>query len=462
MTPLRIVAAFGLLLTISCRPTIAVGPGDVYLLVNRNDPGSREVADYYCRKRSVPADNVLTFDLPAREDCSRDDYDLRLVRPLRERLAALRDKPIVLAVVYGMPLRVGPKEPNDNEKKERDELTIRADSYRSRLRELKDAVHNLDEKSKGVRSPDGDELDQRRQEQASTQKSLDTLESRRRWLSYAESEAALDSELAMLWYDRYELRRWQLNLLYFQVPEAARRGKPPIVMTARLDGPSVAVVKRMIDDAVETEARGLSGKVYVDARGIRFDPKSETGHGYGGYDESMREMARLLQQTGKMTVVLDDRPELFGPGSCPDCALYCGWYSLGKYVDCCRFVPGAVAWHLASSEATTLRDPHTKEWCKNILENGAAATLGPVAEPYTIGFPKPAEFFGFLATGEYTLVECYWKTELFASWMTTLIGDPLYNPFKKNPRLKIDDVKPSPAGADRRSARRGDLARTSR
>ena len=54
-----------------------------------------------------------------------------------------------------------------------------------------------------------------------------------------------------------------------------------------------------------------------------------------------------------------------------------------------------------------------------------------MAEPYTVGFPKPAEFFGFLATGKYTLAECYAKTVLFASWMTALVGDPLYNPFKR-------------------------------
>jgi hypothetical protein len=27
----------------------------------------------------------------------------------------------------------------------------------------------------------------------------------------------------------------------------------------------------------------------------------------------------------------------------------------------------------------------------------------------------------------------------------TLIGDPLYNPYKKNPMVKAADVKPSPA-----------------
>jgi hypothetical protein len=75
-----------------------------------------------------------------------------------------------------------------------------------------------------------------------------------------------------------------------------------------------------------------------------------------------------------------------------------------------------------------------------------AATLGPVAEPYTIGFPKPSEFLGFLATGEYTLVESYARSMILCSWMTVLVGDPLYKPFAKNPQLKVADVLPSPNG----------------
>src|SRR5262249_36281836 len=86
------------------------------------------------------------------------------------------------------------------------------------------------------------------------------------------------------------------------------------------------------------------------------------------------------------------------------------------------------AYHIASSEAVSLRNPTSRLWCKCLLERGVAATLGPVAEPYTIGFPKPAEFFGLLVTGKYTLVECYAKTALLTSWMTVLVGDPLSTP----------------------------------
>ena len=132
-----------------------------------------------------------------------------------------------------------------------------------------------------------DDLKARRKERADLENRLRPLESRRRFLSYAESNAAVDSELAMLWYEGYDLRRWQLNLLYFQVPEEARKGKQPMLMTCRLDGPSVELVKRLIDQAVETEAKGLQGKVYVDARGIKYHAGGDA-FGYGGYDESMR------------------------------------------------------------------------------------------------------------------------------------------------------------------------------
>jgi uncharacterized protein (TIGR03790 family) len=159
----------------------------------------------------------------------------------------------------------------------------------------------------------------------------------------------------------------------------------------------------------------------------------------------MRDAAKLLEKAG-MKVTLDNKNEVLPADSAKGVAIYCGWYSHANFVDCCDYVPGAIAWHLASSEAVTLRNKDSKLWCPNLLKKGVAATLGPVAEPYTIGFPKPAEFFGFLATGEYTLVESYSRSVLFCSWMTVLVGDPLYNPFKKNAKLKVADVVPSPMG----------------
>ncbi len=439
MTGPRLLVGAVLLTALAC-PSYALGPADVFVIYNKNLPASRDVADYYAQKREVPADHLIGLDLPEGEDISRADYDKRLLVPLREALKDRKDKVKVLLTVYGVPLRVGRSEPTADEKIEAAKVNPLVELYQGKLITLDAEIKELEAKSK-----DAPQLVERRAERESLQALLRPLEARRQHLAHAESEAAVDSELSLLWWDHYELRRWQLNLLYFQVTEKMRAGKEPVVMVSRLDGPTLAIVKGLVDQAVEVEKKGLVGKAYFDARGIRFDPKGgDTGHGYGGYDESLREAAKLLRETAKMDVVLDDKPELFAEGSCPDCALYCGWYSLMNYVRCLKPVRGAVAYHIASGEAVSLRDPKSKQWCKCLLEDGVAATLGPVAEPYTIGFPKPAEFFGYLVTGKYTLVECYWKTSLFTSWMTVLVGDPLYNPYAKNPKMDAAAVKPSP------------------
>ena len=436
-----------LCLLLSAAPGRALGPEDVYLLVNKNVAESREIAEHYRAKRGVPRDHILVFDLPTTEDVSREVYEERLAAPLRKQLADRRDKAKVLLSIYGIPLRVGGNKPSAAEKTELDKVRKELEPLRKQHRALQETIKSLAEKAKkNPKGSESKEVETRKKERTALEQKIHRLEQRVRWLSHSESHAALDSELSLLWHSGFDLRRWQLNLLYWQVGQAIRDGKPPMVMTARLDGPNAALVKRLIDRSIEIEAKGLQGKVYVDARNIRYDPKQDPGFGYGGYDESLREMAKLLEKEAKMSVTLDNKPELFAPGSCPECALYCGWYSHAKFVDCCRFSPGAVAYHIASSEAVSLRNPKVTYWCKNLLEKGAVATLGPVAEPYTIGFPKPAEFFGFLVTGKYTLVECYWRTEILTSWMTVLIGDPLYNPYAKSPRLKPEQVKPSPAG----------------
>lgn len=394
-------------------PARGLEPREVVVVSNRNVPDSQRIAEHYLVMRDVPKENHVPLDLPAGEDISRADFQRQLVRPLRKALLLRRNEIKCLLTVYGVPLRVGPKILNDEEQGEENRLT-------EELKSL-DAAQQPAEAAR--------------------------LQVRLNSLSAKESVAAVDSELMLLWWSTYPLARWMVNPLYFPFPEESRRTMPPVMMTARLDGPSPEIALRLINDAVAVERHGLEGKAYIDARGMKFDLKKpgESGTGYEGYDQSFREAAELLKQGG-LDVTLNDQPELFPAGSCPDCAIYAGWYSLAKYVPACRFTQGAVAWHLASAEAVTLRDPNAKLWCPNLLKDGVAVTLGPVAEPYTIGFPKPAEFFGFLATGKYTVAECYAKTVIFASWMGVLVGDPLYNPFAKHPLIKEEDIHTSPKG----------------
>jgi len=414
-----------LILLISATPLFALEPQNIMIVANKDMPESISVARHYASKRKVPDENIILLSLPKGEDILRVDFETKLAEPLREALKSKKDKIKVLLTVYGVPLRVGAKVLNAEDKVKADDIKKQLDSSRKEL-----AVAEKDKTEK-------DKLD-------GFKKKVAELNDQHRISIALESLACVDSELMCLWWPPYELSRWQPNPLYWKAPKELKNRFPNTLMTCRLDGPTADIAKRLVDDAVEVEANGLKGKVYFDARGIGFNSKNPgDSSGYGGYDESFREAAALLKSAG-MDVTLDDKGALFEPDSCKDAALYSGWYSHANFIDCCKYVKGAVAWHLASSEAITLRKPASKVWCPNLLQKGVAATLGPVAEPYTIAFPKPAEFFGFLATGKYTLVETYSRTTYLTSWMTVLVGDPLYNPYKNTPMVKESLIEPSP------------------
>lgn len=253
-----------------------------------------------------------------------------------------------------------------------------------------------------------------------------------------ETYSSFDSELSLLYWPEYPLLRERPNLLHYAYDGNAGRDTHPTLMVSRLEAPTIELTKGLIDAAIETEQTGLTGRFYIDSRGLEFDGK--TRGSYGDYDEALRHLAKLVQEETEWKVVFDKRPELFEPDSCPDAALYCGWYSLAKYIDSFTWKRGAVAYHIASSEAVTLRDANSEVWCKRMLEKGVCATLGPVHEPYLHAFPRPDEFFPALMSGRYTLVEAYYRTLPSNSWVMVLIGDPLYRPFAKSPEFNSEEI----------------------
>ncbi len=404
----------------------------VLVIANQAMADSVEVAEHYLAKRKVPRENLALLNLPTGEDISRKDYNEKIRAPLRDLLKGREKQIRVLLTVYGVPLRVGGQEPSPEEKAQLDRI-------RPRMEELKKEIAELDKKKSEPGIPEKIKM---------AQGKLGDLQKEEAKYIHPESHACVDSELMMLWIDGYPLARFLPNELNWRFPKAKRNKNHRYLMTSRLDGPGKEVAKRLVDDAVAVEeAGGLQGKAYFDARGIAYSPekKGETGTGYEGYDQSYRDAAQVVKESG-LDTVLDDKPELFKAESCPDAALYSGWYSLANYIPACKLNRGAVAWHLASYEASTLRDAKSKVWCVGLLKDGAAVTLGPVAEPYTVGFPKPEEFFGFLVTGEETVVEVYAKTALLVSWMTVFVGDPLYNPYGKSKPGDGGKVFPSPKG----------------
>ncbi|WP_133111603.1 TIGR03790 family protein [Candidatus Scalindua japonica] len=253
------------------------------------------------------------------------------------------------------------------------------------------------------------------------------------------TSASVDSELTLVLAENFQRSKWLLNpfmINYAKMPgiEFIRR---KTVMVGRLDAPSPDMAKRLVDDAMQAEKSGLTGTMYIDARGLSEAVAKDS---YGLYDAHLLRLHKIVQSKSSFPVVLNDKPGLFPEKSCTDAALYVGWYSLANYVDSFEWKKGAVGFHIASSEASTLKKKGSQVWCKRMIEEGVAATIGPVSEPYLSSFPLPDLFFPLLMTGKLTLLETYFRSTPHISWRQILIGDPLYTPFRKNPVIDLDSL----------------------
>jgi uncharacterized protein (TIGR03790 family) len=257
------------------------------------------------------------------------------------------------------------------------------------------------------------------------------------YLESKDTGAAFDNELALVHWTAYSRTRWRDNPFYY----ANKKQHVPVTyMVMRLDAPHPEKVKDIITQSIQAETDGLKGKAVIDSRGIQLGQEKETEAGFSTYDQSLRDLADTISKHTKLEVMADDKPEVLHANSADDVALYCGWYSLRNYIPECKFNRGAVGFHIASYEMISLHNPGEAGWVAGLLNDGVAATLGPVQEPFLQAFPKPDEFFELILTGKLTLAEVYWKTTRMTSWMMDAIGDPLYTPYKNNPALAVEDL----------------------
>jgi len=381
----------------------ALDPNEILVVANGDISESTRLARYYCQARGLPSGYVVRVSLGRRlrDSISREDYEARLAKPLRRIFATRPDLAHIkcLVTTYGVPYKVGPR----GHLKRFEE---RLPQLRQSLEQETQALAELEEKQQEGSA----EHTKHRQ-----RKALLELDIAR--VTGEETQASVDSELSMVLFSGYELYRWQPNFLRREAPQAIRT-----LMVSRLDGPTYEIAQGLVDKALVAEKEGLTGTAYIDSRGIY---KKDA---YGHYDQSMRDLALLTQLQSELPVREERTSALFEPNTCPEAALYCGWYSLKRYVDAFDFVPGAVGFHIASYEAVSLHDLNSTQWCPALLKDGITATLGAVAEPYLHSFPEPRAFFAELFEGR-CLVEAFYRTKPFNSWQLVLLGDPLYTPF---------------------------------
>jgi uncharacterized protein (TIGR03790 family) len=389
---------------LACLPAQALEPDEVLVVANTNAAKSKGLARYYMKKRQIPDKNLVLLFMTDKETCSREEYEKKAVPPIRRFLdknTGIR----AIVTVFGVPLRISGPEINQVEASKVSELEIKKRVLEEELAREKNMENGLRQKKN---------------------KELSAIKSAlSKYMNSIDKVAAFDSELALVKKDGYELNMWLPNPYYlgFRGQKLAI-DQSEVMMTSRLDGATEDVVKRIIDDSIEAERTGLKGRAYFDARWK--DPGDKKLSGYAFYDRSIHLASQSLSEKKRIEVVLNDSEDLFQKGESPDTALYCGWYSLARYVDAFTWQKGSVGYHIASSECATLKNPDSQVWCKKMLDHGIAATIGPVGEPYVQSFPVPEVFFEFLTEGYLTLAEAYLISLPYLSWKMVLIGDPLY------------------------------------
>ena len=360
----------------------------VLVVYNENEPESKPLATYYAEKRGIPADHLCGLRIRNTEVVTRREFENQIRDPLRQFIAdhhfivkiageTVDNKLDYLALIYGVPLRI-----------EED-------------RTLKEAT------------PTNMPAQDRR------------------------NEASVDSELTTLPGPAAPLTGWLPNPFFnASSPRFEAPWNNMMLLVARLDGPDPATVRRMIDDAIATEKYGLLGRCYFDARNTQ-EP------GYRAGDQWIQEAYRMFRAAG-YECELENTEAVF-PEKFPmtDAVVYAGWYAgnvTGPFLRSdFRFRHGAVAYHLHSASATTLRT-RTAFWVGPLLAKGAAVSFGNVREPYLATTPHLDIFFRRLLAGA-TFTEAGWASQPALSWQTTFVGDPLYRPFSVPLDEQIDRLE---------------------
>jgi len=356
-----------------------------FVIYNVNDSEAKGLADFYCEARGISPQRKIPINAPTREEISREEYDEQIATPVRKELIRrgvwfvtldMMNRPILYAsslryavLIRGLPLKI------------------------SQCKVYPGDAKNQPDPYGGCNA------------------------------------ASVDSELSVLGLFTPQISGTLNNPLYRDSTSANdgdTQQTPPLgmLLVSRLDAPTAAAVRNMVKAGIKAEREGLWGWGYIDLRSL-------SAEGYARGDQWIREAGQAMRRNG-IPVLSEDLPDTLQAGfPVTDAAAYYGWHAEhidGPFADpSFRFIPGAVAVHLHSFSATTLRDAK-KGWTGPLLEHGASASLGNVFEPYLPFTTNLGVFASTLLSGR-NLAESYYAAQPVLSWMSVCVGDPLYRPY---------------------------------
>ena len=369
-------------------------PATTVVVANGKVPAGVELAKAFMRHRGIPDQNLIVLDLSTEEAITWSQYSDTLLNPLRSKLLAAG-------------LLTGQFVAGKDVRGRQDYLPTAAPKlswivlmHGVPLKIQPSGIKVLGGGKQGIR---GD-------------------------------QACVDSELALLATVNLDPEGAKPSP-WFQQRTLAPADAAEIIRTARLDGPTPADVLRAMQGAWRAEAQGLRGRAYVDVGGP-----------YPDGDTWFKNAAELTQQLGFPTDIENTRQQ-FGVKARSDApAFYLGWYSQkaeGRFaLPSVQLAPGAIALHLHSFSASTLRFD-SAGWTPWLVKQGAAHTSGNVYEPYLTFTLRPDLLIQGLQQGM-TIGEAAWYANPAVSWQGTILGDPFYRPFARDISKQLADFQQKP------------------
>jgi uncharacterized protein (TIGR03790 family) len=355
----------------------------VVVLVNASDPDSAMIAKYYTEQRGIPQDNIVVLKMPTKETVTVSEFVESIYNPL---LKALIQQGWVHAVKTTEPDVVG---------RERVSIATHRISYLVTTRGVPLRIAN---------------------DATLLGSGLGQLPAQ-----FKVNQGSVDGELALLASDsNFRMTALVPNPLFSNM-KPTRLVAKRVIRVSRLDGPSVASVKKLIDRSLLAESEGLMGRAYFDIGG----PHAK-GDEWIGAAADLAVEAFFDASIERTKRPMDRRDRYDAP------AIYMGWYrphAYGLWREAEWSVPpGAIGFHLHSFSATTVRSA-TKGWLGAFVDQGYCATVGNVYEPYLEYTHHPHLLLGALLDG-HTFGEAVMYSNPALSWQGVAIGDPLYRPFK--------------------------------
>lgn len=383
----RWLAVSGLILAVLSAPArLAADDSDlakrVVVLANASDADSVRLARYYAGQRGVPPGNIIALPMPPDETIGWPEFIAAIYQPLQDVLVA---RGWIDAFTTTLTDSLGRKRYGISDHRISYLVVCRGVP----LRVSHEPRFYVDEPRLAQRA------------------------------EFRTNQGAVDSELTMLAHSTYNINGWVPNPR-FRVERPPPFENEPVVKVARLDGPAYDDARRLVDQALAAERTGLLGRYYVDLRGPHPDGERwlelTAGQLAGlGFDGDVNREGGMLPASARF-----DAP-----------VFYFGWHAGDlkgpMALDGFRFPPGAIALHIHSFSARTLRSA-TTGWCGPLVARGVTATFGNVFEPYLQLTLQPHLLLRALIAGR-TLGDAAYYALPALSWQTIVIGDPLYRPF---------------------------------